>query len=95
MSVDKDTVRRIARLARIRVDEDALEPLANELSTILTFVEQLDAVNTDGVEPQAGGRTMALKQRADEINAGGYPDKVTANAPKSEHNFFAVPKVVE
>lgn len=95
MSVDKETVRHIARLARIRVDEDALEPMAKELSTILTFVEQLEAVNTEGVEPQAGGRTMSLKQRADAVTAGGYPEKVTANAPKGEHNFFAVPKVVE
>lgn len=95
MSVDKDTVRKIARLARIRVADDALEPMAQELSAILTFVEQLDEVNTEGVEPQAGGRTMALKQRADEVTAGGYPEKVTANAPNSEHNFFAVPKVVE
>lgn len=95
MSVDKDTVRRVAHLARIDVDEASLEPLSKELSAILNFAEQLAEVDVDGVEPMTSVTPMALKRRADEVTDGGIQDKVLANAPDTREGFFAVPKVVE
>ena len=95
MAVDEQTVRKIARLARIKVGDDDIAPLTKDLSAILTFVEQLSEVDTEGVEPQASGHAQSLFQRDDEINDGGYPERVTKNAPKEMHNFYAVPKVVE
>ncbi|MDG1207920.1 MAG: Asp-tRNA(Asn)/Glu-tRNA(Gln) amidotransferase subunit GatC [Paracoccaceae bacterium] len=95
MSVDKDTVRRVAHLARIEVDEAALEPLSKELSAILSFAEQLAEVNVDGVEPMTSVTPMALKRRQDEVTDGGIQDKILANAPDTREGFFAVPKVVE
>ncbi len=95
MSVDKDTVRRIAHLARIEVQDSDLEALAGELNTILAFAEQLAEVDVDGVEPMTSVTPMALKRRADEITDGGIQDKVLANAPDARAGFFAVPKVVE
>ena len=95
MSVDKDTVRRDAHLARIEVDEAALAPLSKELSAILSFAEQLAEVNVDGVEPMTSVTPMALKRRQDEVTDGGIQDKTLANAPDTREGFFAVPKVVE
>ena len=95
MSVDKDTVRRVANLARIEVAEDKLEPLANELSAILAFAEQLTEVDVDGVEPMTSVTPMALKRRKDEVTDGDIQDKILANAPDAREGFFAVPKVVE
>ncbi|MEM7524764.1 MAG: Asp-tRNA(Asn)/Glu-tRNA(Gln) amidotransferase subunit GatC [Pseudomonadota bacterium] len=95
MSVDKDTVRRVAHLARIEVAESDLEPLAGELSAILSFAEQLAEVDVDGVEPMTSVTPMALKRRPDVVTDGGVQDKVLANAPDSREGFFAVPKVVE
>lgn len=95
MSVDKNTVRRVAHLARIEVDEKALEPLSKELSAILNFAEQLAEVDVDGVEPMTSVTPMALKRRKDEVTDGGIQDKVLANAPDTREGFFAVPKVVE
>ena len=95
MSVDKDTVRRVANLARIEVAEDKLEPLANELSAILAFAEQLAEVDVDGVEPMTSVTPMALKRRKDEVTDGDIQDKILANAPDAREGFFAVPKVVE
>ena len=95
MSVDTDTVRRVAHLARIRVSEEELEPLAEKLSAILNFAEQLGEVNVDGVEPMTSVTPMALKRRADEVTDGEIRDKVLANAPDAREGFFAVPKVVE
>ena len=95
MSVDKDTVRRIARLARIRVQEEELEPLANELSSILDWIGQLNEVNTEGVEPMTSVEDMPMKKRPDEVTDGNCVEDILANAPKREGNFFVVPKVVE
>ncbi len=95
MSLDKATVRSIAELARIEVPEEELEGLAGELSNILTFVEQLAAVDTDGVAPMTSVGAMTLPTRADVVTDGGYADKVLANAAEVMDGFFTVPKVVE
>ena len=95
MSLDKATVRSIAELARIEVPEEALDHLAGELSNILTFVEQLAAVDTEGVQPMTSVAAMTLPMRADAVTAGGHADKVLANAPEAMEGFFTVPKVVE
>ncbi len=95
MSIDLSTVRRIANLARIEVAEEELPPLATELNKILAFVEQLEAVNTDDVQPLTSVVDAQLPQRVDEVTDGGYPDRVLANAPHAEHGFFTVPKVIE
>lgn len=95
MSLDPATVRRIARLARIRVAEDQLEPLGRELSGILAWIEQLNEVNIDGVEPLTGAAQMALRLRDDVVTDGGDADAVLSNAPDRAGDFYAVPKVVE
>ncbi len=95
MSVDKDTVKRIARLARIRVTEEQLESYQGELNAILGFVEQLNEVDVSGVEPMTSVTPMALRLRKDEVTDGSYAERVVTNAPLSEDNFFMVPKVIE
>ena len=95
MSLDKATIRRIATLARIEVPEAELEATAARLSTILSWIEQLQDVNTDGVAPMSGGTDLKLPWRADVVNDGGITDKVLANAPDANDGFFGVPKVVE
>ena len=95
MSVDAATVRRIAHLARIAVKEDELAHLGGELNAILAFVEQLQEVNVEGVEPMTSVTPMAMKQREDVVTDGGIPEDIVKNAPASEDNFFLVPKVVE
>ena len=97
MALDRTNVAHIARLARIKVKDEELDQLAGELNGILTWVEQLQEVNVDGVEPMAGSVTpgMKLKMRDDVVNDGGVRDKVLSNAPKGENGFFAVPKVIE
>ncbi|WP_424981058.1 Asp-tRNA(Asn)/Glu-tRNA(Gln) amidotransferase subunit GatC [Maritalea sp. S77] len=95
MSVDADTVRRIGRLARIKIEENDVEKLQGELNVILGFVDQLSEVDVDGVEPMTSVAPMALRRREDEVTDGGYPDQIVANAPLSEDDFFMVPKVVE
>lgn len=95
MSLDADTVRRIATLARIRVEDAELETLRTEINSILGWIEQLQEVNVDGVEPLTGGARMAMKMRDDIVTDGGYPDAVLANAPDRAGDFYAVPKVVE
>ena len=95
MSVDAATVRRIAHLARIAVDEAEVPALQGELNAILAFVEQLSEVNVDGVEPMTSVTPMKMKKRPDVVNDGGIADEVIANAPVSEDHFFLVPKVVE
>ena len=93
--MDKATVATIARLARIRLGDEELENLAGELSQILTWVEQLGEVDTQGVEPMTSAVEVTLPRRDDEVTDGGIPDKVLANAPEAEDGFFAVPKVIE
>lgn len=95
MSVDTDTVRRVAKLARIAVPEQDLAPLAEELNGILDWVEQLGEVDVDGVEPMTSVTPMTLKMREDGITDGGMANRVLANAPDSREGFYAVPKVVE
>jgi aspartyl-tRNA(Asn)/glutamyl-tRNA(Gln) amidotransferase subunit C len=95
MAIDRDTARRVAHLARIRVAEDQLGPLAEDLSRILAFAEQLAEVDVEGVEPMTSVTPMALRLRRDEITEGDNRDKVLANAPETREGFFAVPKVVE
>ena len=95
MALDKDTVRRIARLARIKVKDDELDHLAGELGQILTFVEQLGEVDTSAVEPMTSVVEVALPMREDVVTDGGDADKVLRNAPAGTHGFYAVPKVVE
>ncbi len=95
MAIDTETARRVAHLARIRVEEERLPALADELSRVLGFVEQLMEVDVEGVEPMVSVTPMRLKRRADEVTDGGYPEKILANAPDAREGFFAVPKVVE
>ncbi len=99
MAVDKDTVRKVARLARLAVPEERLEPLAGELNGILKWIEQLNEVDVEGVEAMTSTVDMKLPMREDVLQSGptggGQPDKVVANAPKTEDHFFVVPKVVE
>ena len=95
MSIDQQTVRRIARLARIAVTEDEVPHLQGEINAILAFVEQLGEVDVKGVEPMTSVIPMAMKKREDEVAEGGDPEPIVRNAPASEDNFFLVPKVVE
>ena len=100
MALDTDTVRRIAHLARVRIPEAELEPLAGELSNILTWVEQLDEVDTGNVPPMTSVVAVCLPMRDDRVDDGGAPDAVLSNAPDGVEvpgatGFFAVPKVVE
>lgn len=95
MQVDEATVRRIARLARIKVTDAEAQSLQAELSGILDWVAQLNEVDTSDVEPMTRVVPIALKQRDDVVNDGEMPDAVTANAPVREDHFFVVPKVVE
>jgi aspartyl-tRNA(Asn)/glutamyl-tRNA(Gln) amidotransferase subunit C len=95
MSVDADTVRRIAHLARIAVAEEEVEHLQGELNAILAFVEQLSEVKVEGVEPMTSVTPMEMKKREDAVTDGGIPDDIVRNAPATEDHFFVVPKVVE
>ena len=95
MSLDKATVAKIARLARIRVDDAEQESLAGELTQILTWIEQLEEVDCRGVEPMTRVGDMTLKKRKDEVTDGNCRDAVLANAPEARDGFFTVPKVVE
>jgi aspartyl-tRNA(Asn)/glutamyl-tRNA(Gln) amidotransferase subunit C len=95
MQVDTATVRRIARLARIKVTDEEAKGLEKELSGILNWVEQLDEVNTDGVEPMTRVVAQDMKMRADVVTDGEIAKVVTANAPMSEDEFFVVPSVME
>ena len=95
MQVDEATVRRIARLARIKITDAEATSLQGELSGILDWVKQLDEVETTGVEPMTRVVPIELKQREDRVTDGEIADQVTANAPMTEDHFFVVPKVVE
>ena len=95
MSVDADTVRRIAHLARIAVKDEEVEHLKGEINAILAWVEQLQAVDVAGVEPMTSVTPMKMKMRKDEVTDGGIPADIVKNAPQSDDNFFLVPKVVE
>ncbi len=95
MKVEEKTVRHIARLARLQVTDEEAKNLETELSSIMSWIEQLNEVNTDDVEPLTSIVETSLKQREDVVTDGGYPEDIMKNAPLSEDNFFMVPKVVE
>ena len=95
MSIDTDTAAKVAKLARIRVEDDALPALAQEFNNILGFIEQLNEVDVDGVEPMVSVTPMRLKRRTDVVSDGDQQEKVLSNAPDAREGFFAVPKVVE
>jgi aspartyl-tRNA(Asn)/glutamyl-tRNA(Gln) amidotransferase subunit C len=95
MAVDAATVKKIGRLARIRIEDSEVGKYQDELNAILGFVEQLDEVDVSGVEPMTSVTPMTLRRRDDAVTDGGYADRIVANAPLSEDNFFMVPKVVE
>ncbi len=94
-SLDSSTIAHIARLARIKINDSEQQELLQDLNGIIGFVEQLSEVNTDGVEPMTSGAGMTLRQREDNVTAGGDVDAVTANAPDAAYGFFTVPKVIE
>ncbi len=95
MSVDIDTVKRVAKLARIKVTDDEAGNLQDELNVILGFVEQLNEVDVEGVEPMTSVTPMAMKKRHDVVTDGDKADDIVANAPTGEDHFFAVPRVIE
>ena len=95
MSLDKDTVRKVATLARIKVPDSDLEPMTKELSGVLGWIAQLNEVDVTGIEPMTSVAQMKLRWRPDEVTDGGNAEKVTQNAPEGAHGFFVVPKVVE
>ncbi|NOT42379.1 MAG: Asp-tRNA(Asn)/Glu-tRNA(Gln) amidotransferase subunit GatC [Alphaproteobacteria bacterium] len=95
MSVDKDTVRRVARLARLAFPEERLVPMAKELNALLAWVEQLNEVDTSTVEPMTSVVKVSLKMRDDVVTDGARAEAVVQNASGAEDNYFAVPKVVE
>ncbi len=95
MSVTKDDVRKVARLSRIAVPEARLEELASELTGIMGWIEQLNEVDVEGVEPMTSVVASTLPMREDKVTDGGIQDQVLSNAPKSDEGFFVVPKAVE
>jgi aspartyl-tRNA(Asn)/glutamyl-tRNA(Gln) amidotransferase subunit C len=95
MAVDADTVRRVAHLARIAVADDEVAGLQGELNAILAFVEQLNEVDVDGVEPMTSVTPMKMRMREDKVTDGDIADDIVRNAPATEDHFFLVPKVVE
>lgn len=95
MSIDERTAAKVAKLARIKVEDARLPVLAGEFNTILGFIEQLNEVDIDGVEPMVSVTPMRLKRREDVVRDGDQQDKVLSNAPDAREGFFAVPKVVE
>ncbi|MEO0567601.1 MAG: Asp-tRNA(Asn)/Glu-tRNA(Gln) amidotransferase subunit GatC [Pseudomonadota bacterium] len=95
MSIDTATAAKVAKLARIRVEDDELPALAQEFNTILGFIEQLSEVDVDGVEPMVSVTPMRLKRRDDEVSDGDQQGEVLSNAPDAREGFFSVPKVVE
>ncbi|MDO5706042.1 MAG: Asp-tRNA(Asn)/Glu-tRNA(Gln) amidotransferase subunit GatC [Paracoccus sp. (in: a-proteobacteria)] len=95
MSITQDEARKVAHLSRIAVDEVDLPVLADRLNGILHFMEQLNEVDVEGIEPMTGVTPMRLKRRADVVTDGNMPEKILKNAPDAREGFFAVPKVVE
>jgi|TARA_B110000908_G_C9878441_1_gene281559 aspartyl-tRNA(Asn)/glutamyl-tRNA(Gln) amidotransferase subunit C len=95
MSIDESTAARVAKLARIKVEPEALPALAQEFNTILGFIEQLSEVDVEGVEPMTSVTPQSIKRRADVVTDGDMQDAILKNAPDAREGFFAVPKVVE
>ena len=95
MSIDKETARKVAHLARVAVKEEDLPKLAGELSAVLAFMEQLNEVDVTGIEPMTSVTPMRLKRRTDVVTDGNIQAQILKNAPDAREGFFAVPKVVE
>ena len=95
MAIDAATVRKVAKLARLNIAQERLEPLAGELGAIMAWIEQLAEVDVEGVEPMASAVDLKLPMREDVVTEGGDPQRVLSNAPLTKDNFFVVPKVVE
>ncbi|WP_374466998.1 Asp-tRNA(Asn)/Glu-tRNA(Gln) amidotransferase subunit GatC [Ferrovibrio sp.] len=95
MSLDRTAVAKIAKLARLKMEPERLDAMTSELNSILSFVEELQAVNTDNIPPMTSVMPMKLRQREDEVTDGGKPDAVLKNAPQRQGDFYTVPKVVE
>ncbi|MGV6838946.1 MAG: Asp-tRNA(Asn)/Glu-tRNA(Gln) amidotransferase subunit GatC [Planktomarina sp.] len=95
MAIDRETAAKVANLARIKVEEAELDGLAEEFSAILGFIEQLNEVDVEGVEPMTSVTPMRLYRRTDEVTDGNIQDAVLKNAPDAREGFFAVPQVVE
>jgi len=95
MSIDKGTVLKVAKLARIKFSEEKAEKMAGDLNNILGMVEELSEVNTDNVAPMTSVVNMQYPSRQDVVTDGGIPEKIIANAPESAAGFFVVPKIVE
>ncbi|WP_374305196.1 Asp-tRNA(Asn)/Glu-tRNA(Gln) amidotransferase subunit GatC [Ferrovibrio sp.] len=95
MSLDRTAVAKIAKLARLKMEPERLDAMTSELNSILSFVEELQAVNTDNIPPMTSVMPMKLRQREDEVTDGGKPEAVLKNAPQRQGDFYTVPKVVE
>ncbi|HEX6960057.1 MAG TPA: Asp-tRNA(Asn)/Glu-tRNA(Gln) amidotransferase subunit GatC [Ferrovibrio sp.] len=95
MSLDRTTVAKIAKLARLKMEPDRLEGMTSELNQILSFVEELQAVDTENVPPMTSVAPMALRRREDVVTDGGDAERVLKNAPQRQGDFYTVPKVVE
>lgn len=95
MSLDQKTIKRIATLARLKLSDDRIEPMQQDLNRILPFIDQLSEVDTSQVTPMAGGSTLFMPLRKDAVTDGNYVEKVLLNAPEVACNMFVVPKVVE
>ncbi len=95
MSIDKDIVTKVSNLARIKINNDQLSTISNELESVIEWIDTLNEVNTDGVEPIANVSGQKLPLREDKVTDGGYSEKILNNAPEKESGFFVVPKVVE
>jgi len=95
MPIDKDIVAKVSNLARIKINNDQLSKISNELESVIDWIDTLNEVNTDGVEPIANVSGQKLPLREDKVTDGGYSEKILNNAPEKESGFFVVPKVVE
>jgi len=95
MSIDKDTVKHISKLARISLDEKKVHSLSNDLSSIMRFIENLNKLNTDKIEPLTSIINASLKSRKDEVKDGKIRDQILKNSPEKNEEFFVVPKVIE
>ena len=95
MSLDKTTLERVAYLARIKIDASEINKMTSELNNIMKWIEELNEVDVENVKPMTGVSNEYLREREDEVNDGGYSDKIVSNAPEKIDNSFAVPKVIE
>jgi len=95
MSIDKDKIKYVSKLARISIDEKKIDSLTKDLSSIFKFIEQLNELNTDKIEPLSSILNEPLRSRKDEVNDGKIREKILANSPQKNEEFFVVPKVIE